>query len=103
MCHCLIQVFISSSSVLCLSCVTSTASEIFVFAYNIADYQYSCTKHTELHHVCTLTHYSVDVEITTALNCLNNSIVERNPLSGNITCRDYRDTTAVDRPIYLAW
>jgi hypothetical protein len=62
------------------TCVTSTASEIFVFAYYVADYQNSCTEHTELHHVCTLAQYSVDVEITTALNCLNNSVVERNPL-----------------------
>jgi hypothetical protein len=44
-----------------------------------------------------------DVEISTALNCLNNPVVERNALSGNITCRDYRRMTSVDKPIYLAW
>jgi len=75
MCHSDRNIRIFTLGTLPKSCLTSTASETFVFAYYVADYQNSCTKHAELHHVCTLAQCSVDVEITTALNCLNNSVV----------------------------
>jgi hypothetical protein len=81
----------------------STSCDFSYFGNLCADYQNSCKNRTVVHPMFTLTQYSADVEITTALNYLNNSVVERNLLSGNITCRSYRDTTAVDKPIYLAW